>query len=91
LDEYDEPRRRLRFWQKGLTRTAGGVARLLDEVEQLQAELVSARHDFAGKAAGALAKRLDAVAAFNHGGCPTCRDAEARAFLAKLRRVAEDT
>jgi len=34
-------------------------------------------------------KRIREVAAFNRGGCPTCRDAEARAFLAKLQRVAD--
>jgi hypothetical protein len=38
--------------------------------------------------ARALAERLDAVGAF--GSCPTCREAEARAFLARLRRVLED-
>jgi hypothetical protein len=31
-----------------------------------------------------LAKRLDEVVAYGAGGCPTCRDAEARAFLARL-------
>lgn len=34
-----------------------------------------------------LAKRLDEVMAYGAGGCPTCRDAEARAFLAQLRRL----
>jgi hypothetical protein len=34
-----------------------------------------------------LAERLDAVAAF--GSCPTCHEAEARAFFAPLRRVLE--
>jgi len=47
-----------------------------------------ARTDFAAKAAAGLEKRLESVAAYNHGGCPTCRDAEARAFLAKLKRIA---
>jgi hypothetical protein len=32
-----------------------------------------------------LAERLDAVKAF--GVCPTCREAEAKAFLARLRRI----
>jgi hypothetical protein len=62
--------------------------RLMDEVEQLQAEFASARVTFATKA-GALEKRLADVAAYNLGGCRTCRDAEARAFLAKLRNIAE--
>ena len=35
-----------------------------------------------------LAERLDAVAAF--GSCSTCHEAEARAFLARLRRVLDD-
>jgi hypothetical protein len=35
-------------------------------------------------------KRLAAVTAFNRGGCPQCKDAEARAFLAKLKRVANE-
>ena len=63
------------------------VPRLLDEVEVLLQELASSRRGFAQKAAGALAKRLQDVAAFNHGGCPQCRDAEARAFLARLQRA----
>jgi hypothetical protein len=65
---------------------AATARRLMDEVEQLQAELAHARVDFATKAAAALEKRLADVAAF--GGCRTCRDAEARAFLAKLKKVA---
>jgi Spy/CpxP family protein refolding chaperone len=67
---------------------AAAARRLLDEVEQLQAELSAARVTFATKAAGALEKRLTDVAAYNQGGCRTCRDAEARAFLAKLKKVA---
>ncbi|HYA44266.1 MAG TPA: hypothetical protein VED59_01565 [Acidimicrobiales bacterium] len=63
--------------------------RLLAEVEHLQAELASARRDFVTEAAGALERRLREVAAFNRGGCPSCRDAEARAFLSKLQRIAE--
>jgi hypothetical protein len=61
--------------------------RLIAEVEQLRAELAEARVEFARKAAAALEKRLADVAAFNSGGCPRCRDAEARAFLARLRKV----
>ena len=68
---------------------AAGARQLLDEVDALRAELAGSRVEFAKKAAGALAKRLQAAAAFNRGGCPSCRDAEARAFLAKLQRIAE--
>jgi hypothetical protein len=35
-----------------------------------------------------LEERLDAVGAF--GSCSTCHEAEASAFLARLRRVLED-
>ncbi len=35
-----------------------------------------------------LAKRLDEVETYGAGGCPTCHDAEARAFLEKLRKLA---
>ena len=58
-------------------------------MDQLRAELANSRVEFAKKAAGALDKQLQAVAAFHHGGCPSCRDAEARAFLAKFQRIAE--
>ena len=37
-----------------------------------------------------LAKRLDEVVAYGAGGCPTCKDAEARAFLARLQGLRED-
>jgi cytochrome c553 len=57
-------------------------------VEQLQAELAAARVTFATKAAAALEKRITDVAAFNQGGCRTCHEAEARAFLAKLKLIA---
>jgi len=62
--------------------------RLVNEVERLERDLARAPVDFARKAADALAKRLGAVTALHHGGCPACRDAEARAYLAKLERVA---
>jgi hypothetical protein len=61
--------------------------RLIAEVEQLLIELTRARIDFAKRAAAALEKRLADVAAFNHGGCAKCRDAEARAFLARLKKI----
>jgi len=64
--------------------------RLMAEVERLQAELAGARREFATKAATALEKRLKDVDAYGRGGCPACRDAEARAFLAKLQRIAEN-
>jgi hypothetical protein len=65
----------------------GVTRRLVAEVEQLRIELARARIDFAKKAAAALEKRLADVAAFNHGGCERCRDAEARAFLARLKKI----
>jgi hypothetical protein len=37
-----------------------------------------------------LDERLKAVEVDGAGGCPTCRDGEARAFLALLRRLAEE-
>ncbi|GEJ56599.1 hypothetical protein [Anaeromyxobacter diazotrophicus] len=36
-----------------------------------------------------LAKRLDEVKVYGAGGCPTCRDAEAGAFLAALRKLGD--
>jgi hypothetical protein len=63
---------------------------LLAEVAALRDDLARQRVEFAAKAAAALEKRLEAVAVFNHGGRPQCRDAEARAFLAKLKRVVEE-
>lgn len=36
-----------------------------------------------------LAKRLDEVKVYGAGGCPTCHDAEAQAFVATLRKLAE--
>jgi hypothetical protein len=69
---------------------AGVARRLLGEVEALRDEVARARTTFAAKAAAALETRLQVVATFNHGGCRMCRDAEARAFLAKLRRIADE-
>lgn len=70
---------------------AATARRLMDEVETLWAELARQRVDIATKAAAALEKRPEAVATYNSGGCPKCRDAEARAFLAKLKRIADET
>ncbi len=64
------------------------VRRLIGEVTALWSELARQRAEFAAKAASALEKRLAAVAAYNSGGCPKCHDAEARVFLAKLKRIA---
>ena len=36
-----------------------------------------------------LAERLHAVAVYGAGGCPTCHEAEARAFLVRLREFAD--
>jgi hypothetical protein len=81
----------LQRWREALyngERLEAVVARrLIAEVEQLRIELARARIEFAKKAAAALEKRLADVAAFNHGGCERCRDAEARAFLARLKKI----
>ena len=63
--------------------------RLMDEVEVLLRERSDARRAFAGEAAAALEKRLREVEAYNLGGCQACHEAEARAFLAKLQKVAK--
>lgn len=55
--------------------------------EALWMDLARQRVKIAAKAAAALEKRL-ADAATCNSGCPTCRDAEALAFLAKLTRIA---
>lgn len=67
---------------------AATARRLMDEIDALRAELAHQRIEIATKAAVALEKRLADVAAYNSGGCPKFRDAEARAFLAKLKRIA---
>ena len=36
-----------------------------------------------------LAMRLDEVKVYGAGGCPTCHDAEAQAFLERLRKLGE--
>ena len=36
-----------------------------------------------------LAKRIDDVTTYGAGGCAACHDAEARAFLAQLRKLAD--
>jgi len=86
----------LKRWRQSLYEgdqlDASIARRLIVEVEQLRAERAADRIDFARKAAAALESRLAAVATYNRGGCPKCGDAEARAFLAKLKRiVGEDT
>jgi hypothetical protein len=68
----------------------GFVRRLIEEVESAWADLARQRVEIAKKAADALEKRLADVATYNSGGCPKCHDAEARAFLAKLKRIASD-
>jgi hypothetical protein len=68
---------------------SGSVRRLLEEVESAWSDLARQRVEIASKAAAALEKRLATVAAFNQGGCRTCHDSEARAFLAKLKRIAD--
>ncbi len=81
----------LKRWRQSLYEgdqlDASVVRRLIDEVEQLRAERAAARIEFARKAAAALEERLATVATYNRGGCSKCGDAEARAFLAKLKRV----
>jgi hypothetical protein len=66
------------------------VRRLLEEIESAWSDLARRRVEFATKAAAALEKRLADVTAFNRGGCPLCKDAEARAFLKKLKRIADE-
>jgi len=83
-DELALWRRRLYLGQELDAATA---RRLMDELERLDARLEAARVEFATKAALALEKRLEDIAAYNHGGCPACHDAEARAFLARLKKI----
>jgi hypothetical protein len=84
-DDIQALRQRLYHGEQHLD--AATARRLMDEIGCLRDELAQARLTFAEKAAQALEKRLQVVATFNHGGCPKCRDAEARAFLAKLQRI----
>ena len=87
-DDLETWRRELYY---GRRLEPAAARRLMDEVEQLRGELAEARTTFASKAAASLDRRLRVVATFNRGGCPSCRDAEARAFLAKLQRIAAET
>jgi hypothetical protein len=86
-DDLETWRRELYY---GRQLEPAAARRLMDELERLQDELAQARRTFARKAAAALERRLQVVATFNRGGCPSCRDAEARAFLAKLQRIAAE-
>ncbi len=70
---------------------AATARRLMDEIDALWADLARQRVDIATKAAAALEERLEAVATYNSGGCSKCRDAEARVFLAKLKRITNVT
>jgi len=74
----------LQRWRGLLSR----ALRLVDEVEALLRERADARRAFAARAADALEKRLREVEAYSLGGCQTCHEAEARAFLARLRKIA---
>jgi hypothetical protein len=91
------PRRPLPEALRGRPARHAQARQLLAEVDLLREELARARKDdrpvpefrhFARKAAGALGNRLQNVAAFNPGGCRTSQEAEARAFLVKLQRIA---
>jgi len=75
----------LQRWRALLSR----AMQLMDEVEVLVRECSDARRTFAGKAADALEKRLREVETYNPGGCQACHEAEARAFLARLRKIAK--
>ena len=59
----------------------------MDELEVLLRERADGRRAFAAKAAEALERRLREVEPYS-GGCRTCHEAKARAFLAKLQRIA---
>ncbi len=61
--------------------------RLMAEVEALQAELARARADAFAEAAVHLAQRLSTVRTYG-GACAACRDGEANAMTAWLRRAA---
>jgi hypothetical protein len=61
---------------------------LIAKVEQLWREARTARADALASAAVILASRLSALGTYGADGCPTCPDAEARAFLARLHREA---
>lgn len=63
---------------------------VMDAIDALWADLARQRVEFASNAAAALEKRLADVATYNSGGCPKCKDAEARAFLVKLKRIASE-
>ena len=86
-DDLETWRRELYY---GRRLEPAAARRLMDELERLQDELAEARRRFARKAAAALERRLQVVATYNRGGCPSCRDAEARAFLAKLQRISAE-
>ncbi len=61
--------------------------RLMAEVEQLKVELARARADAFAEAAVHLAQRLTMVKTYG-SACGACRDGEAKAMAAWLRRAA---
>ena len=61
--------------------------RLMDEVQRLQSELARVRRDVAAQEAAALERRLGDLAV-SGGECETCHNTEARAAMARLRKVA---
>jgi cytochrome c553 len=61
--------------------------KLMDEVERLHAELARARRQLAAEEAAALVE--DGIDAAAHGSeCGSCHNAEGRAALARLRKIA---
>ena len=66
---------------------ANELLALTDLVVDLAAEVCQARRDMAGELAIELANRL-AELRESGGECPACREAEARALLERLRKLA---
>jgi hypothetical protein len=59
----------------------------MDEVERLHAEVDRVRRQLAAEEAAALERRLTDVSTYG-GECRNCHNAEARAVLVRLRKIA---
>jgi hypothetical protein len=88
----------IREWRRALTEVGDGefldptlaqviAPKLMDELERAWEQLARAQRDLAAQEAAGLEKRLTDVATYG-GECKTCHDAEARAVLVRLRKIA---
>jgi uncharacterized protein (UPF0212 family) len=81
--EHDADALRRELTAAGTARSAGGVGVHPSAPVTVDAPPLRT-------AARRLEERLQVVKIYAAGGCPTCNEAEARAFVAELRRLADE-